>query len=138
MLDKNLQFSHDQILKFLQIFLFWKNSEQDNLLLKITTNYNEDSIAIFEEFGEFSMNIMVIYFVEMMDYNQYLQVREKINFAITSIVYQNGASFAATEFFADIEGAPGDAAFDRALDELRFHCNSVRLLGTYVQTRDRG
>ena len=52
--------------------------------------------------------------------------------------YQNGASFAATEFFADIEGAPGDPAFDRALDELRFHCNSVRLLGTYVQTRNRG
>jgi prephenate dehydratase len=52
--------------------------------------------------------------------------------------YQNGASFAATEFFADIEGAPGDAAVDRALEELRFHCNSVRLLGTYKQTRVRG
>lgn len=52
--------------------------------------------------------------------------------------YQNGASFAATEFFADIEGAPGDEAFDRALDELRFHCNSVRLLGTYKQARKRG
>ena len=52
--------------------------------------------------------------------------------------YQNGASFAATEFFADIEGAPGDIAVDRALDELRFHCNSVRLLGTYRQTRPRG
>lgn len=52
--------------------------------------------------------------------------------------YQNGGSFAATEFFADIEGAPGDAAVDRALDELRFHCNSVRLLGTYKQERKRG
>jgi prephenate dehydratase len=52
--------------------------------------------------------------------------------------YQNGASFAATEFFADIEGAPGDPAVDRALEELRFHCNSVRLLGTYTQTRNRG
>ncbi len=52
--------------------------------------------------------------------------------------YQNGASFAATEFFADIEGAPGDPAVDRALDELRFHCNSVRLLGTYKQARKRG
>lgn len=52
--------------------------------------------------------------------------------------YQNGASFAATEFFADIEGAPGDPAVDRALEELRFHCNSVRLLGTYRQTRARG
>jgi prephenate dehydratase len=36
--------------------------------------------------------------------------------------YQNGASFAATEFFADIEGAPGDPAVDRALEELCFHC----------------
>ena len=52
--------------------------------------------------------------------------------------YQNGASFAATEFFADIEGAPGDPAVDRALDELRFHCNSVRLLGSYRQERARG
>jgi prephenate dehydratase len=52
--------------------------------------------------------------------------------------YQNGNSFAATEFFADIEGAPGDAAVDRALDELRFHCNTVRLLGTYRQARARG
>jgi prephenate dehydratase len=52
--------------------------------------------------------------------------------------YQNGGSFSATEFFADIEGAPGDAAVDRALDELRFHCNSVRLLGTYIQARSRG
>jgi prephenate dehydratase len=52
--------------------------------------------------------------------------------------YQNGASFAATEFFADIEGAPGDPGVDRALEELRFHCNSVRLLGTYKQARKRG
>lgn len=52
--------------------------------------------------------------------------------------YQNGGSFAATEFFADIEGAPGDVAVDRALEELAFHCNSVRLLGTYKQQRKRG
>jgi prephenate dehydratase len=52
--------------------------------------------------------------------------------------YQNGASFAATEFFADIEGAPGDPAVDRALEELGFYCNSVRLLGTYKQARARG
>lgn len=52
--------------------------------------------------------------------------------------YQHGGSFAATAFFADIEGAPGDAAVDRALEELAFHCNSVRLLGTYRQARRRG
>ena len=51
--------------------------------------------------------------------------------------YQQGSSFAATEFYADIEGAPGDPAVDRALEELGFHCNSVRVLGTYRQARPR-
>jgi MscS family membrane protein len=67
--------------------------EEINDLLKTNTNYNEDSIAIFEEFGEFSMNIMVVYFLEMMEYNEYLQRKEKINFAIADIVSKNGASF---------------------------------------------
>ncbi len=52
--------------------------------------------------------------------------------------YQHGSSFAATAFFADIEGAPGDAAVDRALAELAFHCKEIRILGTYAQARPRG
>jgi prephenate dehydratase len=52
--------------------------------------------------------------------------------------YQKGASFAATRFFADIEGAPGDAAVDRALEELAFHCKELRVLGSYRQARKRG
>ncbi len=52
--------------------------------------------------------------------------------------YQRGGSFAATEFFADVEGRPGDAGFDRALEELGFHSKWVRLLGTYRQARKRG
>jgi len=51
--------------------------------------------------------------------------------------YQRGDSFSATEFYADIEGAPGDPAVDRALEELGFHCNTVRVLGTYRQARAR-
>ncbi|MCF8707342.1 prephenate dehydratase [Rhizorhapis sp. SPR117] len=51
--------------------------------------------------------------------------------------YQRGASFAATEFYADIEGKPGDPAVDRALDELKFHSKWVRILGTYRQARSR-
>ncbi len=52
--------------------------------------------------------------------------------------YQKGASFAATRFFADIEGAPGDARVDAALEELEFQTNGVRLLGSYAQVRKRG
>ncbi len=52
--------------------------------------------------------------------------------------YQQGSSFAATTFYADIIGAPGDPAIDRALEELAFHCKALRILGSYPQARERG
>ncbi len=52
--------------------------------------------------------------------------------------YQVADSFSATRFYADIMGAPGQPPVDRALEELAFHCNEVRLLGTYSQARARG
>jgi prephenate dehydratase len=52
--------------------------------------------------------------------------------------YQTGGGFAATMFYADIVGAPGDPAVDRALEELAFHSKEVRMLGTYPQARPRG
>jgi prephenate dehydratase len=52
--------------------------------------------------------------------------------------YQQGASFSATMFYADIVGAPGDPAIDRALEELAFHCKELRMLGSYPQGRARG
>lgn len=51
--------------------------------------------------------------------------------------YQRGASFAATEFFADIEGHPEEPHVKRALEELAFHTKWVRMLGTYPQARAR-
>lgn len=52
--------------------------------------------------------------------------------------YQQGTSFAATQFYADIIGAPGDPAVDRALEECAFHSKELRVLGTYGQARRRG
>jgi len=52
--------------------------------------------------------------------------------------YQVGASFAATRFYADIIGIPGDPAVDRALEECAFHSKELRILGTYEQARKRG
>ena len=52
--------------------------------------------------------------------------------------YQRGASFAATTFYADSEGKPGDPALDRSLAELAFHCKEIRLLGSYPLARPRG
>ncbi len=52
--------------------------------------------------------------------------------------YQKGTSFSASTFYADIVGAPGDPAIDRALEELAFHSKELRILGTYKQGRARG
>ena len=52
--------------------------------------------------------------------------------------YQRGASFAATEFYCDVEGHPEDPTLARALEELRFHTKWLRVLGTYPQARARG
>ncbi len=51
--------------------------------------------------------------------------------------YLKGGAFSAAEFYADIEGSPDDPGVTRALDELRFHSNWVRVLGTYPQARSR-
>jgi prephenate dehydratase len=52
--------------------------------------------------------------------------------------YQRGGTFAATDFYADVEGKPGDDNLDRAMEELGFHTKWVRVLGTYRQARKRG
>ena len=52
--------------------------------------------------------------------------------------YQQGTSFSATMFYADIIGSPGDPAVDRALEECAFHSKELRILGTYEQARPRG
>jgi len=52
--------------------------------------------------------------------------------------YQTGTSFSATMFYADIIGAPGDPAVDRAMEELAFHSKELTILGTYRQARKRG
>ncbi|WP_066557939.1 prephenate dehydratase [Croceicoccus bisphenolivorans] len=51
--------------------------------------------------------------------------------------YQDGASFAATRFFCDIVGKPGDPAVDLALEELGFYSKNLRLLGCYPMGRER-
>lgn len=51
--------------------------------------------------------------------------------------YQLGGSFAATQFFADIEGHPDDAPVARAFEELRFFSKEFRIVGVYPQGEGR-
>ena len=52
--------------------------------------------------------------------------------------YQLGGKFVATQFYADIEGHPDDAPVRRALEELRFFSEKVRILGSYKGHPMRG
>jgi len=45
--------------------------------------------------------------------------------------YMVGGSFTATQFYAEVEGHPEDAAVRRAMEELEFFSSSLRVLGTY-------
>ena len=46
------------------------------------------------EFDASSINIMVVYFVDTLEYDVYLDVRQEINYRIMEIVERNGSSFA--------------------------------------------
>jgi MscS family membrane protein len=54
---------------------------------------DETRIRLFE-FGPSSINIMVLYFVDTLEYNVYLDVREEINYKIIEIVKKHGSAFA--------------------------------------------
>lgn len=45
--------------------------------------------------------------------------------------YQIEGKFTATQFYADIEGHPDDEHVKRALDELKFFSEKIRILGAY-------
>ncbi|MEM6972404.1 MAG: prephenate dehydratase [Pseudomonadota bacterium] len=45
--------------------------------------------------------------------------------------YMVNGSFTATEFYAEVDGHPEQPALRRALDELKFFTNELRILGVY-------
>lgn len=57
-------------------------------------NMNEEGVAVFEELGEFSLKLMVLYFIEMMDYYEYLRIKEATNYEIVKIIEKYNTNFA--------------------------------------------
>ena len=55
---------------------------------------NQDGIIGFHEFGASSLNILVQYYIQNMEWNTYVKVREEINFRIMEIVKNYDAEFA--------------------------------------------
>jgi MscS family membrane protein len=57
-------------------------------------NTNQDGEIHFMEFGASSLDIMVLYFIDTMDWSVYLNIKEEINFEIMRIVQNQSADFA--------------------------------------------
>ncbi|TVQ08220.1 MAG: mechanosensitive ion channel family protein [Bacteroidetes bacterium] len=57
-------------------------------------NTNQEGKVRFHEFGPSSLDIMILFFVDTMDWTTYLDVKEEILYEIISIVQKNGAEFA--------------------------------------------
>lgn len=51
--------------------------------------------------------------------------------------YLRDGKFSQAEFYAEIEGSPLEPPVQRALEELAFFTNWVKLIGTYPRARDR-
>jgi MscS family membrane protein len=57
-------------------------------------NTNQDGEVHFMDFAASSLNIMVLYYIDTMDWSVFLQVKEEINFKIMEIVEARGGDFA--------------------------------------------
>ena len=51
--------------------------------------------------------------------------------------YLRDGKFSQAEFYAEIEGSPQEPPVQRALEELAFFTNWVKIIGTYPRARDR-
>jgi prephenate dehydratase len=51
--------------------------------------------------------------------------------------YLRDGKFSQAEFYAEIDGSPLEPPVARALEELAFFTNWVKIIGTYPRARDR-
>lgn len=77
------------------------NQKQIQAVVKDIQNFideheltNQDGIVGFYEFGDSSLNILVQYYIQNMEWNTYIKTREEINFKIMEIVQAHGTGFA--------------------------------------------
>ena len=53
-----------------------------------------DAIVVFDAFGASSLDILILYYIEIVDYDIYMKIKEEINYKVMEIVLNNGADFA--------------------------------------------
>ncbi|SIR07906.1 prephenate dehydratase [Rhizobium sp. RU35A] len=114
-LQENVEDSESNVTRFVVLSRdeAWVKRQSDKDLIVTTFVFNVRNIpaALYKALGGFATNGINMTKLES---------------------YQIGGKFVATQFYADIEGHPDDAPVRRALEELRFFSEKVRILGTYL------
>jgi osmotically-inducible protein OsmY len=87
---------------------FWNYAAMANPPIRIVVNRGRVSLegvvqsnvermlarSLASGFGEFALNLQVLYFIEVVDYNEYMKIRQELNYGIMDIITRNGAEFA--------------------------------------------
>jgi len=78
--------------------------ETDSVMIKNIINeindflsqnpHTTDNSVTFDSFADSALNIQVLYLVENIEFNNYLKVKEEVNFKIIEIVQKHGSDFA--------------------------------------------
>lgn len=113
-LQENVEDSEHNVTRFVVLSRdeHWtaRRDEQDVLVTTFVFNVRNIPAALYKAMGGFATNGINMTKLES---------------------YQIGGKFIATQFYADIQGHPDDAPVRRALEELRFFSEKVRILGVY-------
>lgn len=56
--------------------------------------HTSDGVVTFDSFADSALNIQVLYLVQNIDFNDYLKIKEEVNYKIIDIVHQYGSDFA--------------------------------------------
>jgi MscS family membrane protein len=75
---------------------------------------SEPAQVRFAEFGESSLNIMIVFFVEAVDWSEYNRIREEINYKIMHVVSAHQASFAFPTRTLHVLNEPVNSIFNNS------------------------
>jgi MscS family membrane protein len=62
--------------------------------LKNHPKITDDFVVKLSDLGDSSLKIFVLYYIETPDWNEYMDIREEINFLIVETVHHEGIEFA--------------------------------------------
>ncbi|MFT2010370.1 mechanosensitive ion channel family protein [Pontibacter sp. 13R65] len=78
---------------------------------------NQDGRIKFHQLGAHSKDVMVLYFVDTTDFNEFIDIREEITYKIVEIVERNGGEFAFPTSTVYLQQSEPDASIIQTQDQ---------------------